>query len=146
MPVSQGTASYSIGRDCSVVLMGPYGRVDLPNVTGFDAKQNTTAVKSMRLDGNRLAAEIPAGWSGTFSLDRGDNGLDATFAQIEDDWMNNGVLGSSTIYQYITEIDGSLSTYQFTQAALKFSEPGHWQGDQIVKQTVSFEANQRIEM
>ncbi len=29
--------TFSLGRDCTLVVMGPFGRVDLTHVTGFEA-------------------------------------------------------------------------------------------------------------
>ncbi len=146
MPLVQSTGSYSVGRDCQVVLMHPLapgGRVDLPNVTGFMANQVTVNVKSDRLDGVQLAAELPKGWAGEFDADRGNNGLDVLFAAIEAAWYSTGNTPTAIIFQYVLEPDGSTTTFQYTQASLKLSAAGHWQGDQIVKQKISFEAWRR---
>lgn len=146
MPIVQAIGSYSIGRDCNIVLMhplAPNGRVDIPNVTGFSAKQVTASVKSDRLDGQQLAAELPKGWTGEFHFDRGNVAVDALFAAIEAVWYFNGSVPVATVYQYIAEANGSVSTFEFTRAALKYTDAGAWTGDQIVKQQISFEAAAR---
>ena len=58
--------TFSVGRDCQLVLMGPYGRIDLTHVTGFEARQLTAPVRVDRIDGTQLAAELPKGWEGAF--------------------------------------------------------------------------------
>ena len=115
MPISQAIGSYSVGRDCTVVLMHPLapgGRVDIPNVTGFKSQQVTASVKADRLDGTQLAAELPKGWTGEFDFDRGNPAVDALFAAIEVQWYQTGTIQVATIYQYITEPTGATSTFQ----------------------------------
>ncbi|CAG4921608.1 unnamed protein product [Acidocella sp. C78] len=53
---------------------GPFGRVDLAHVTGFEVSQVTQSVRVDRLDGVQLGAELPRGWQGSFLLDRGTLG------------------------------------------------------------------------
>ena len=143
MPINNAAGSFNVGRDCTLVLMGPFGRVDLPNVTGFEAKQESASVKVDRLDGVQLSAELPKGWTGSFDLERGSSVVDDLFAQIENGWFTTGAYANSTIYQYISETDGSTSTYQFIDASLKFSDAGSWKGDASVKQKVDFMAGRR---
>mgnify|MGYP003332055209 CR=1 FL=1 len=50
--------TFSVGRDCQLVVMGPYGRIDLTHVTSFEARQMTAAVRVDRIDGSQLAAEL----------------------------------------------------------------------------------------
>lgn len=143
MPANSGTYAYNIGRDCQVVLIGPFGRVDLSHVTGFEADQVTQAVKVKRLDGLTLNAELPDGWHGSFMVDRGNRAVDQLFQQIEDGWYNSGSTAASTIYQYIAETDGSQTTYQFDNVALKLGKGGSWKSDATVQQTISFTASRR---
>ena len=39
-----------------------------------------------------------------------------------------GELQGSTLYQYVTETDGSVSTYQFEGAVFKLTSAGQWKG------------------
>ncbi len=147
MPIILGQGSFSVGRDCTLVIMHPLaasGRVDIPNVTSFRSAQVTANVKSDRLDGIQLAAELPKGWTFNFMADRGSPGLDNLFALIEQSWYIAGILNPCSVYQYITEKDGSTSTFQYTQASLKFDDPGTWKGDSKVEQAFSGEAWQRL--
>ena len=49
----------------------------------------------------------------------------------------------STLYQYVTEPDGSTSTYQFDNAVFKLVQAGSWRGDAAVKQRLEFFAARR---
>jgi hypothetical protein len=142
MPIQNTQGSFSTGRDVTLVVMGPNGRLDLANVTNFNAKQQTTNILVNRLDGVKLNAELPTGWTGAFTVERGNSGVDDFFAQAESSWIDGGIYQVSTIYQYITETSGT-STYQFDNVALKLDDAGDWAGDKSTKQTVSFTANRR---
>ena len=61
MPAILGTGNFNLGRDCQIVLVGPFGQVTIPNVTKFGAKQETATVKVDRLDGVQLNTELPKG-------------------------------------------------------------------------------------
>ena len=72
-----------------MVLIGPPGangtagvRVDLTHVTQFEAKQKTHAIRVNRLDGVNMAAELPAGWEGSFELERGSPAADDFVASL----------------------------------------------------------------
>jgi hypothetical protein len=47
------------------------------------------------------------------------------------------------MYQYITELDGSVSTYQFDGVVFKLSNAGTWKGDASVKQKLDFYASRK---
>lgn len=146
MPINQGTMALSIGRDCQVVLIHPLadgGRLDLPNVTGFQANPEYTEIASKRLDGNRLHAALPDGWNGSFDLDRSNGDVDALMALVEAAWRDTGIIQSATVYQYITDPSGATATYEFTECSVTFPELGAWTADTKVTQKIAFRANRR---
>jgi hypothetical protein len=143
MPIQNTQGTFNVGRDCTVVLMGPNGRVDLKNVTAFDVKQETAPLKSDRLDGVQMNAELPKGWSGSLECDRGDPTVDSLFASIESAWFNGGSYQVATMFQYISEDGGGTSTYAYDNVALKLTDAGSWKPDAVVKQTIGFIANRR---
>lgn len=143
MPITNGTGAFSVGRDCQVVLIGPFGRVDIPNVTHFDCKQETASIKVDRLDGVQMRAELPKGWTFRLESERGSSALDDLFAQIEETWYNAGIVTVSTLFQYITEPGGSQTTFAFDNVSLKFDNPGDWKSDASVKSSLSGSANRR---
>lgn len=135
--------SFSVGRDCQLVVIGPFGRVDLSHITGFECRQLTAAVRVERIDGVQLAAELPKGWDGVFELERGSSVAEDFVAQLEAQYYVGGRPGQATLYQYINEPDGSTSTYQFQGVVFKMTQAGIWRGDAAVKQRLEFFAVQR---
>ena len=134
---------YSIGRDCQVVLLWNGVRVDLRDVTSFQAAQEVRQQRSDPLNSAPIEFNTPAGWRGQFNVDRGSSALDDLVATIESSFWSAGTIGSGSIYQYINETDGSTSTYEFVGVSLTLSNSGHYQAENIVKQTISFYASQR---
>lgn len=135
--------AFSVGRDCQLVVMGPAGRVDLSHVTGFESRQLTQLVRVDRLDGSQLATELPKGWEGTFEIERGSSAADDFIAAAETQFLNTGPVPVGTLYQYVTETDGSTSTYQYTNVVFKLLSAGMWKGDTSVKQKLEFFAARR---
>ena len=139
MPIN----SFSIGRDCQLVVMGPQGRVDLTYVTAFESRQMTQSIRLDRMDGIPMGAELPKGWEGSFEVERGTSAVEDFIAASEQSFLTQGSLLAGTVYQYVTEVDGSVSTYQFSGVVFKLVNAGSWKGDASVKQKLEFFATQR---
>lgn len=137
---------FSVGRDCQVVVMGPYGRVDLTHVTGFDSRQLTASVRVDRIDGTHMGAELPKGWDGQFDLERGSSDAEDFIAKLEADFYAGNMPATGTINQDIAEFYGSTSTYQFDGVVFKLSQAGAWRGDASVKQRLEFFASTRTRL
>ncbi len=135
--------TFTVGSDCQIVVMGPFGRVDLAHVTGFEAQQVTQPLRVDRLDGVQLAAELPKGWNGSFQLDRGSSAADDFIAQIEAAYHNGQTINGGTLYQYVNEPNGSTSTYQFNNVVFKLTSAGLYKGDAPVAQKLDFYASSR---
>lgn len=135
--------NFSVGRDTQLVVMGSSGRIDLAHVTGFEARQVTQSVRVSRLDGTPLGAELPKGWEGSFDLERGNSAADDFIAATELAYFNGQTAATGTMYQYVTETDGSVSTYQYDGVTFKLATAGQWKGDNSVKQTLDFFASRR---
>jgi hypothetical protein len=138
------STAFNVGRDCQIVLMGPFGRIDLTHVTAFEARQLTAAIRVDRIDGTQIAADLPKGWEGGFDVERGNSAVDDFIAQIEAAFVNGSSVPTGTLYQYINEVNGSTSTYQFNAVVFKLTQAGIWRGDQSVKQRLEFFASTRI--
>ncbi len=134
---------FSVGRDCQLVVIGPFGRVDLAHVTGFDSRQITHPIRIDRIDGVQLAAELPKGWDGSFDLERGSSAADDFIAAIEAAYFSGSAIVPGTLYQYVQETDGSTSTYQYEGVVFKLAQAGAWRGDASVKQRLEFFAAKR---
>jgi hypothetical protein len=137
---------FSVGRDSQVVVIGPYGRIDLSHVTSFESRQLTTSVRVHRIDGTQLGTELPKGWEGNFELERGNSAAEDFIAQVEADYFAGSTPSPGTLYQYIAETDGSTSTYQFSGVVFRLAHAGVWRGDGSVKQRLEFFATARKRM
>ncbi len=137
------STSFSVGRDCQLVVMGPYGRVDLTFVTAFESRQLTAPVRIDRIDGTQMAAELPKGWEGHFEVERGSPAVDDFIAQAEAAYFAGTAVPVGTLYQYVNETDGSTSTYRSTGAVFKLAQAGTWKGNSSVKQRLEFFAARR---
>ncbi len=137
------TTTFSVGRDCQLVVIGPAGRVDLTHVTAFESRQLTHPIRVDRLDGTQMAAELPKGWEGSFEIERGSSAVDDFIAAAENQFFATGRIPPGTLYQYVSETDGSTSTYQYDNAVFKLANSGSWKGDSSVKQKLEFFAIRR---
>lgn len=135
--------NFSVGRDTQLVVMGPAGRIDLTHVTGFEARQVTQSIRVDRLDGTLMGTEIPKGWEGSFEIERGDSTTDDFIASAEQQYYTGNPVPTGTMYQYVSETDGSTSTYEYDGVTFKLSSAGQWKGDSAVKQKLEFFAARR---
>ncbi len=85
----------------------------------------------------------PKAGKARFDLERGSSAVDDFIASTEQSYFTVGRLPVSTLYQYVTEADGSTSTYQYDGAVFKLSAAGAWRGDAAVKQKLEFFAARR---
>jgi len=138
------SSAFNVGRDCQIVLMGPFGRIDLTHVTGFEARQITAAIRVDRIDGTQIAADLPKGWEGGFDIERGNSAVDDFVAQIEAAFVNGSSVPMGTLYQYVNEVNGSTSTFQFNMVVFRLTQAGIWRGDQSVRQRLDFFASTRV--
>ncbi len=137
------TSAFSIGRDTQLVVIGPTGRVDLTHVSSFEARQITQSVRVDELDGVPMGTELPKGWEGSFEIERGNSAVDDLIALIEQQYFNGTAATPGSMYQYISEADGSTSTYQYDTVCFKLLSAGQWRGDSSVKQKLEFFAARR---
>lgn len=135
--------NFSIGRDTQLVVIGPAGRIDLSHVTGFESRQLTQSVRVDRLDGTLMGAEIPKGWEGSFEIERGDSVADDFIAAAEQQYYNGNLVPAGSMYQYVSETDGSTSTYEYNGVTFRLTNAGQWKGDSAVKQKLEFFAARR---
>ncbi len=134
---------FSVGRDTQLVVIGSTGRIDLTHVTSFESRQITHSVRVDRLDGTRMGTELPKGWEGSFDIERGSSTVDDFIAAAEQQYFSGSTVAPGTMYQYVTETDGSTSTYQYNGVVFKLASSGQWRGDQAVKQRLEFYASTR---
>ena len=136
-------SAFSIGRDTQLVVIGPTGRVDLSHVTAFESRQLTNSVRVSRLDGTHMGAELPRGWEGSFELDRGTSEVEDFVASMEQSYFSGNGVPPGTMYQYVTETDGSTTTYEYEGVVYRLANAGTWRGESSVRQKLEFFAARR---
>ena len=134
---------FSVGRDTQLVVVGPSGTISLAHVTAFESRQVTQSVRVNRLDGSQMGMELPKGWEGSFELERGDSVVEDFIAAAEQSYYNGSMSTASTMYQYVSEVDGSTSTYQYDSIVFRLTNAGLWKGDAAVKQKLEFFGSRR---
>lgn len=137
------TVPYTTGRQGSIILVWNGSRVDLQDVTDFQVHQEVMVQKTTPLNKPPIEFNTPAGWRGSFTIDRGTTALDELFNDDELAFWNSGAISSGVLYCYIQEADGSTSKYEYSGLALRFSDAGKFDAESIVRQSVSFFASRR---
>jgi len=137
-------ADFNIGRDVQIVLMmGALGRLDLQKVESFQARPVTNTVSIKPLNEPGIGRYLPSHWEGDIGLDRANSVADDAMATLEAAFWNGLRLPTGTMYQYINEVDGSVSTYQYDEVSISLADAGNATSDAPVKQKISWMARRR---
>lgn len=136
---------FSIGKDVVIdVILSDGTALQLPvTVTGFMMKAEYARVTSSPMSGKNLEVSLPKGWRGTIKLDRKDNTIDVFFAQREAAFYAGLSITTATITETITESDGTVTQFQYTECSLSFDDAGDKQGDKKIEQTIGVFATER---
>lgn len=138
---------FNVGIDEKLVLiLGVLGRIDFSHVTGWEADPITKEITVERLYGPPLGVYLPGGWKGSFDIDRANSVADDTWAVIETMYYGGQRIPRGTLYQYVNETNGSISTYQFSNVAIGLAKGGKAVAMQPIKQTISFWSSERTRM
>lgn len=141
MPVN----GFNIGKDVTLdIVDATLGALRWKIKTSFDADPEYKEVRSEALDGVNRFGYLPAGHKLTFQFDRGDSSVDDYFASREADYFNGVQLGNVSVTETITNPDGSVSQYRYTDVALKLTKSGAFKGESIVTQTVEGMAARKV--
>lgn len=137
---------FNVGRDCQVVLLWNGTKIEMPIVTGFQSQQQTHQINSNPLNSTPIFTDIENGWRGQFDVDRSSADLDSLIAAKEAAFWSAGTIGQGTIYQYITEKDGSTTTWEYTGCSIRLSDAGRWQSENKTSQRLEFNASTRTKI
>lgn len=113
-------------------------------IESFTAKEDATVGKEIAMDGNVRHPKFHEGWSGSFVLQRSNNVMDNYIALQEASYYQGVDQLPMTITETITETDGSISQYQYTNVVVSLDSAGNWSGTEIAKQNISFMASRRL--
>jgi len=72
--------------------------------------------------------------------------VDNYFATLESQYYAGANQLPGTIYETISEPDGSLTQWRYTGVVLKLEKAGEFSGDKKVEQSVSFMASQKVKV
>jgi len=134
MAIDTGFGPLSIGKDVSADIALPNGSMlRLGNITNFDRKPLSTDVNSKGIDGVNRYGNIPDGWELSFNADREDSSADDYYAQVEEDYYAGKTIRNVTVYETITEVDGSITQYRYEGCSLKYVDAGAFEADKVVK-------------
>ncbi|WP_458763566.1 hypothetical protein [Cupriavidus basilensis] len=137
---------YNVGRDVTLVFQTPYGPLQVPKITKFNPRPSVTEVQIKRMDGIVEHLRIPNGWSGTFEVPRDGSTIDDWFAQVESDYYSGINEQPSSIYETITNPNGSINQYRYNGVMLSLDDAGERSGDAQISQQMKFVASRRIKI
>lgn len=139
--------AYNIGRDVSLDINDPVnGLIRFSIRTGFEATPIYDELKSKALDGIPRNAAIPDGHRLAFQIDRANAAIDNYFAAKEARYFNGEADPNVTITETITEIDGSVTAWRYTDVALRLTGGGTWRGNAITTQAMEGMAAMKIKI
>ncbi|PHK92919.1 hypothetical protein CR162_21350 [Pseudoroseomonas rhizosphaerae] len=135
---------FDLGRQCRAVLVGPDGAViQLETVTGFDARQVVQKVRTNPLNGPPQEQQIPSGWEGSFEMSRQGRAADDLFSGMEARFWAGTPIPYCTLFQYVTERDGSISAYRYSNVSISLADAGSYRATEAVTQRIEFFASQK---
>ncbi len=134
--------TFNVGRDVSVVCISSTGtRLDLGGMIDFSVKSKYNHVPHERINSVPVMRALLAGHDFTMQIERENPNNDVLFTQIEQSyWAGgypNGTVSGGTIYVYVTEIDGTQSTYEGTNVCLWMEDRLNSSAKAAIKQTIS---------
>lgn len=141
-------ASFNVGRDVTVTFTNPLTQqpVTWGLVTEFTSRPNTKQIVSNPLSAPPQFADPPDGWDGSFTVDRNSSQVDDLFAALENNYWNGNVIPNATIIEYVTEIAGNTTSYQYTNVSLKLDDAGNKRSQEKITMKISFKASQRLKL
>lgn len=134
------------GQSNKIVFTSADGIEKFTILESFTAKEDAPISKEIAMDGTTRHPQFHQGWSGTAIFERGDHFLDDYIAAKERNYYLSGDQIDLTITQSISELDGTVTQYQFTGVVLTLEDGGNYSGTEIVKQSISFMAKRRLKL
>jgi len=140
------TPNFNIGKDYSVVFMGPFGQLQFSHVTMFDAKPVIKTVKVEPLNYPPIARDIPGGWDFTITIERANANADSFQSLLETSFWAGVTIPPGTLYVYINELQGNQTVWQFNNATVHLEDAGSASQEKAVTQKLKGFASQRVQV
>jgi hypothetical protein len=138
--------TFNVGRDATAIAIAPNGtRLDLTGITEFSWTPEYKTARSDPLNSPPIERRLPNGHRVSFQIDRHNSNNDALVSQIEAGWWNlgsadPGTAAVGTVFIYITEATGAVTTMQFSGCTLAMTKGGDFRTDSPIKQTIEMYA------
>lgn len=139
-------SQFTVGKDLSLVITLPSGQLTLHGLINFSAKPITAELESLGIDGYPRFGVIPKGYNLMFRVDRLSANLDKWWAAQEAGYFAGNTQKAGTIYETITEANGTVSQWRYTGVVLKLEDSGDFAGDKKVEQSLSGKAAKKIQV
>lgn len=141
-----GQNSFNVGRDGAqlTIIDSAFGVVTINGIVSFEAKPGFVKLKSVGIDGRIKYRNIPDGHVLTFEIDRQDPTYEQYFAQKEANYYAGLPPAAIFVTQTINNLDGSVSTYQYSDMDLAAEDDGNWKGQDKVSQKFEAQAGRKI--
>lgn len=135
----------NFGHGVRIVITSPItgGLLTLTNITDFESKSNSEKITSKPLNSPPIFAHTPNGWSGTVTFDRVDNTLDLFFAGQEAAYWANAQTFSGQIFEYMTELNKTISQFSYDGVAMTFQDAGKKTSQAKITMKIEWEASLR---
>src|SRR5271166_5234906 len=114
------------GIDHKITITDLNGVQQFAIIENFTAKEDAPVDKIVAMDGTVRHPKFHQGWSGSFTLERNSAFQDSYFAQQEASYYLGADQVPVVITETITENDGSVSQWQFSQVVLVFDNAGNY--------------------
>jgi hypothetical protein len=138
----------NIGNDARFdIHVGPGKILSLPTLTKFTSKKVAKKLTVTPLGGLPIHMSfMEGGWEGSFEVSRASGELDSYFATMEANYYAGANQPSGFIQQTISEVDGTVSTFQYQGVVLYYDDAGDYEVEKNVVQKVSFMASTRVKL
>lgn len=140
------SGQFNVGKDVTLDIIGPNGPLRFNIVTMFTSKPAYKSLDSKGLDGIDRYDDLPAGWSGDFTLDRADSVVDDFFAQKEANFYSGLSSNLVSVTETITEVNGAVSQYRYQGVALTLQDAGSKSADNKIVLKIGFRASRRLKV
>lgn len=142
MPVNGLTS----GIDSKITFTDADGVQKFAILESFHSSENADAPEQVAMDGSTRFPKFHKGWKGSFVFERTSDVLDRYIALQESAYYQGIDQKPGTITQTITNVDGSVSQYSFSNVVLILENAGDYTGTDIVKQTFSWMASRKQQL
>lgn len=134
------------GIDSKITFSDADGVRQFAILESFHSSENADAPEKVAMDGSTRFPKFHKGWKGSFTFQRTSDVLDRYIALQESEFYGGIDQLPGTITQTITNVDGSVSQYSFSNVVLILENAGDYTGTDIVTQTFSWMASRKQQL